>query len=167
MTEEINKVPNEEISDTEIVSETPVKDEATETAKPHPAILVTMTRPDGPRETPEGMRIVLPENSKIIPEVCESMFVTANASTLDDGRTTLVTARLRNNFVMSATHTVLSQEDYDVNQGTQIALGKIRAELWKHMEFLLACATYTPEQLQKEYTEVDMKRPANQETSEK
>lgn len=132
------------IEDAEIVSETTPEETGVVTEKKEPYTLIVTLKCPGRNLTDSfiGMEFEMPED-KVTPELCERMILNYKAVTLADKRTTLVTARLRNNFIITETSTCLRLEDYDPEMGTKICIQKIRDKIWGFMSFMLASATVT------------------------
>lgn len=139
------------IEDAEIVSETTNEETTAVPEKKDPYTLIVTLKCPGRNLTDNfiGMEFEMPED-KVTPELCERMILNYKAVTLADKRTTLVTARLRNNFIITETSTCLRPEDYDPEMGTQICIQKIRDKIWGFMSFMLASATVTNTRLTEE-----------------
>lgn len=130
-----------QIEDAEIISE--------EVNKEHEVYMVVRRIiPNGGRQ--EGIRLPLPDDGKLTPDIVNGFLGDAYVTKLPDGRTVVLSTRLINNYIITESYTAASIADFDENYAIRVCQAKTKNKLLEMLEFLWACATYTPEQVAEE-----------------
>lgn len=133
------------IDDAEVVEETP---------KLRPYIKVFRRDPnvedEATRDTAEGIQLVLDPSGKMIPEIVESFVLEMNAVKVNDGRTLVLTTRLRNNYIITESFSATSEEDYDQDAFIEICKARTMNKIWDHLIFLWHCATVSSKKVKDE-----------------
>lgn len=131
-----------QIEDAEIVSEETRKEESSA------YMIVRRILADEARQ--EGIKLPLPEDGKLTPDIVNGFLGDAYVTKLPDGRTIVLSTRLINNYIITESYTAASIADFDENYAIRVCQAKTKNKLLEMLEFLWACATYTPEQVAEE-----------------
>ena len=137
--------PDLPIEDAEVIEETP---------KLRPYIKVYRRDPnvdeEATRDTAEGIQLVLDPNGKMIPEIVESFVLEMNAVKVSDGRTLVLTTRLRNNYIITESFSATCEEEYDQDAFIEICKARTMNKIWDHLIFLWHCATVSSKKVKDE-----------------
>lgn len=134
----------QDVTDAEIVKD--------EIIKPMDAYLLvrrilpeTGTADLGPKT--EGIRLPLPADGKLTPEIINGFLGEAYVTKLPDGRTIVLSTRLINNHIITESYSAASIEELDEDYAVRVCQAKTKNRLLDMLEFLWASATYTPAQV--------------------
>lgn len=128
--------------------------EQQETAKEYPVIHCQRVVPGKTVESMEdieGLVIQLSENGALSPELVPKFIMNMDVAKLPNGRTTIVSARCRNNFIITETISSPSPDTYDEQAAVEICRNKIYSRLWEMLQFLYATAIVTTNTIVSEY----------------
>lgn len=128
--------------------------EQQETMKEYPVIhcqRVTPGKTTESMEDIEGLVIQLSENGALYPELVPKFIMNMDIAKLPNGRTTIVSARCRNNFIITETISSPSPDTYDEQAAVEICRNKIYSRLWEMLQFLYATAIVTTNTIVAEY----------------
>lgn len=132
--------------------EAPAKD-----TKNDPYILCAVVTPNQPpiKDTKDvqGLKIRLTPNGTIPPELIRDFIMEANLVLLDDRRTHVMTARLRNNFIITESVTASSPEVVDEKMAKDILIQRIFNKVHDYMMFVWMTATVSDNKILNEYAE--------------
>lgn len=115
-----------------------------------PQLIVRRFNPAFPNDAPEntlGMVFEVDDNNKLSPTIAEDLIVSVKAAMLPDGRTTVVTALLRNDFIISESISFTSAEENNVDLAVKILMPRIKARIDECLSFMVCCGTVTVNKL--------------------
>lgn len=128
--------------------------EQQETAKEFPVIhcqrIIPGKTPESIEDT-EGLVIQLSETGALSPELVPKFIMSMDVAKLPNGRTTIVSARCRNNFIITETISSPSPDTYDEQAAIEVCRSKIYSRLWEMLQFLYATAIVTTSTIVSEY----------------
>lgn len=99
----------------------------------------------------EGLVIQLSENGALSPELVPKFIMNMDIAKLPNGRTTIVSARCRNNFIITETISSPSPDTYDEQAAVEICRSKIYSRLWEMLQFLYATSMVTTNAIMADY----------------
>lgn len=102
-------------------------------------------------DSTEGLVIQLSETGALSPELVPKFIMSMDVAKLPNGRTTIVSARCRNNFIITETISSPSPETYDEQAAVEICRSKIYSRLWEMLQFLYATSIVTTNTIMAEY----------------
>lgn len=76
-------------------------------------------------------------NNKVTQDMVEHFLNAYKATTLEDGKTTLVASKTLSGFMIYETSSCVDPKNYDVQLGTEIALKRIKDVLWHALGFIV------------------------------
>lgn len=102
-------------------------------------------------DSTEGLIVELSENGALSPELVPKFIMSMDIAKLPNGRTTIVSARCRNNFIITETISAPSPDTYDEQAAIEICRSKIYSRLWEMLQFLFATASVTTNTIMEEF----------------
>lgn len=102
-------------------------------------------------DSTEGLIVALSENGALSPELVPKFIMNMDIAKLPNGRTTIVSARCRNNFIITETISSPSPDSYDEQAAIEICRSKIYSRLWEMLQFLFATASVTTNNIMDEF----------------
>ena len=144
-----------QIQDAEIVAEKTNPAEINGNNRPY--ILCALVKPNQPAiadvKDVQGLKLNMMANGNLDPECIRDFIMEANMTLLDNRRTHVMTARLRNNFIIAETVTASDPHVVDEKVAKDILIQRIFNKVHDYMMFLWMTATVSDNKILAEFAE--------------